>query len=220
MRASGRYDAQHQVLVVDRRLDDRVGAWVLTPLVVESTGARLAVVRGFVDDGAAAPPVPTGRVTVHGTLQPQEGLPETFEPQPPGRWQTVDLATGVNLWGGDIYNGFVFASREDPPATGASAQVTPVPPPTVGGEGINWRNAAYAVQWWIFAGFALYIWWRSVRDDHEARLAARGADTGVPGAGPQPVPVDAVGPDSHVSPESAAAPPVDPSTTPSGGASR
>lgn len=176
VRASGHYDARHQVLVVDRRLGDRLGAWVLTPLVVDSTGARLAVVRGFVDAGAAAPPVPSGQVTVHGTLQPQEGPPETFEPQTPGHWQTVDLASAVNLWGGDIYNAFVFASSEEPPATGAAAQVTAVPPPTVGNEGINWRNAAYAVQWWIFAGFALYIWWRSVRDDHEARLAAPAAD--------------------------------------------
>ena len=45
--AAGRYDAAHQFLVVDRRLGGEAGSWVVTPLVVETTGARLAVLRGF-----------------------------------------------------------------------------------------------------------------------------------------------------------------------------
>ena len=30
---------------------------------------------------------------------------------------------------------------------------------------IQWRNAAYAVQWWVFALFALWVWFRMVREE-------------------------------------------------------
>ncbi len=40
----------------------------------------------------------------------------------------------------------------------------PVPPLDTGG-GLQLRNAAYAVQWWLFAAFALLLWWRMVRQD-------------------------------------------------------
>ena len=48
--ATGRYDGPEQVLVTPRRLRGVPGYWVVTPLVVRSTGARIAVVRGFVTD--------------------------------------------------------------------------------------------------------------------------------------------------------------------------
>jgi predicted component of type VI protein secretion system len=49
-----------------------------------------------------------------------------------------------------------------------------VPPPAPGETGLSWRNAAYALQWWIFAAFAAYMWVRMVRDDaeHDRREAA------------------------------------------------
>ncbi|WP_052466122.1 SURF1 family protein [Mobilicoccus massiliensis] len=169
VRATGTYDPAHQVLVVDRRLGDRLGVWVLTPLVTDTTGARLAVVRGFVGQGDPIPAPPPGTVTVRGVLEPQEGPPEEPRLLPEGQVQSVDVASLVNEWSGDVYNGFVLASAEDPPAR--DAQLTHVPPPQVDLGGINWRNAAYALQWWIFAGFVVYIWWRMVRDDHELTLA-------------------------------------------------
>jgi surfeit locus 1 family protein len=42
-----------------------------------------------------------------------------------------------------------------------------VPPPALVNSGLSWRNAAYAFQWWIFALFAGYMWWRMVRDDFQ-----------------------------------------------------
>lgn len=168
--AAGRYDAENQVLVAGRRLGDQVGTWVLTPLVVDATGARLAIIRGFVPEGTSPPPPPPGPVTVAGTLQPQEGPPDQRQPMPEGQVQTVDLSSFVNTWPSDVYNAFVFADTETPPATGAAAQVTPVPPPAVDPGGLNWRNFAYAIQWWIFAAFVVYVWWRLVRDDYRLSL--------------------------------------------------
>ncbi|MEI2648420.1 MAG: hypothetical protein V9G15_05285 [Dermatophilaceae bacterium] len=46
-----------------------------------------------------------------------------------------------------------------------------VPPPDLP-SGVTLRNAAYALQWWIFALFALWMWWKMVRDDHRRSLIA------------------------------------------------
>ncbi len=29
----------------------------------------------------------------------------------------------------------------------------------------NLQNFGYAIQWWLFSGFSLYLWWRFVRDE-------------------------------------------------------
>lgn len=169
---TGTYDASTQVLVAGRRLGERQGYWVLTPLVVEASGARLPVLRGFVTDPAAASAPPGGRLTVRGVLSPPESAPNDVVTLPPGQIPSVDLAALVNVWPGDLYNAMVFASgeqRADGSAAGASAGLSRIPPPDAGSRGVQWRNLAYALQWWLFAGFALYMWWRMVREDHETR---------------------------------------------------
>jgi cytochrome oxidase assembly protein ShyY1 len=176
VQATGRYAADGQFLVAPRRLDGRDGAWVVTPLVVESTGATLAVVRGFVPESAVVPAPPGGPVTVTASLAPGESPSEApAEGQWPGAAQvrgSIDLAVLVNEWQGDLYNAFGFAVEEqagggaDLPASGLER----VPPPVIGETGLSWRNAAYALQWWIFAAFAAYMWFRMVRDDHQLDL--------------------------------------------------
>jgi len=171
--ATGRYDGSAQVLVTPRLLRGQRGYWVVTPLVVRSTGARIAVVRGFVTDPtqAAAPDV-AAEVTVSGTLTPGESPAHDISPAdkalPDGQMTALDLSTLVNRWPGVLYNAFVFATAEQPDVTSvASPAVVRVPPPALVGGGLSWRNAAYAFQWWVFALFAGYMWWRMVRDDYE-----------------------------------------------------
>ena len=38
------------------------------------------------------------------------------------------------------------------------------------------RNALYALEWWIFSLFALYIWWRAVRDATSVKPIAEASD--------------------------------------------
>jgi DNA-binding transcriptional regulator of glucitol operon len=38
----------------------------------------------------------------------------------------------------------------------------------------NIQNFGYSIQWWLFAGFALFFWWRLMRDN--ARRLALAAD--------------------------------------------
>jgi cytochrome oxidase assembly protein ShyY1 len=172
--AKGRYDGSAQVLVTPRRLRGDPGYWVVTPLVVRSTGARIAVVRGFVTDPTQAvkPDVAT-EVTVSGTLAPGEspadgtGLSSAVK-LPDGQLAALDLSLLVNRWPGSLYNAFVFATAEQPDVTSVAAPaVQRVPPPALVSGGLSWRNAAYALQWWVFALFAAFMWWRMVRDDYE-----------------------------------------------------
>jgi len=182
VRASGVYDAGQQVLVVDRRLDGAEGYWVVTPLTVTATGARLPVVRGFVRAPAdAKAPVVTGEVSVEGSLAPSESPREPLRPLGPGQLASVDVARLVNMWDGEIYNAFVFAASETPDATGAgpngasaSGTIERVPPPVLP-SGFTLRNFAYAVQWWVFAIFAMWMWWKMVRDEHRRSLLAGSA---------------------------------------------
>lgn len=209
---AGTYDGSKQILVSGRKLGDRQGFWVVTPLTVEGSQGRsgqpalMPVLRGFVADARQAPAPPAGRVEVHGTLAQSEPPPNQFRALPQGQVQTINVPQLLNRWGADMFNAFVFADAG--PGSGAlatapgeggdgAADLRAVAPPAAGVAELNWRNFGYALQWFFFGGFALYMWWRMVRED--ARLAALarddvGADAGAVGgraergATPSPVP--------------------------------
>lgn len=187
--ATGRYAVDEQVVIVDRRLAGVAGYWVVTALHTEG-GATLPVLRGFVTDPAEATAPPTGAITVSGGLAPGESpLRDAGRaPLPEGQMRSVDLAVLVNEWSGEFYNAFVFLDREQPATGVAGAEpadagalngLTHVPTPT-GEIGFQWRNGAYAAQWWVFALFAVWMWWRMVRDDHRKSRAAVGTSPDEP----------------------------------------
>lgn len=171
VRATGHYDASRQELVAGRTLNGVPGFWVLTPLVLDANGARLGVIRGFVTDpkGVPAPLTGTGQVTVDGALAPGESPDAT--PYPPGQIGAINLAVLANTWGGTVYNSFIFATGETPTATAAPIQK--FPPPQPGGGGFHLLNAGYALQWWAFACFAVYVWVRMVRDEYALTQATQ-----------------------------------------------
>lgn len=161
--AHGRYEPDKQLLVPDRVLDGERGYWVLTPIKTDS-GARLVVLRGFVTDPAEATKPGTEPVTVTGALAPGES-PGPIESEP-GRIGAVDIAALVNEWPGPMYNAFVFLTDEKPSVSGSAIVKVPPPPPSPA-TGFNLMNFMYGVQWWLFAAFAVYIYWRMLRDEVE-----------------------------------------------------
>ena len=177
--ATGTYAPQRQILVADRRLDGTPGYWVVTPLVVSDTGASLPVLRGFVADPASAPAPPRGTVAVAGGLAPSES-PRSEAGLPDGVLRSVDMSLLVNRWDTEVYNAFVFATEETAVSPDGGEQpvvlqgLTRVPPPTGESGELNLKNAMYAVQWWIFAAFGFFLWWRAVRQAHR-ELAAEAA---------------------------------------------
>jgi cytochrome oxidase assembly protein ShyY1 len=182
--ARGAWDPDRQVLVAGREQGGRTGFWVVTPLRLPDDSG-VAVVRGWVasatDPAAAASP--SGTVTVVGRLEPAEppaqrapgeagGLPE-------GQVERLSSTELIARWPYPLLTGYLIAESQRPPAAAPAPGPVPPPPPETG---LAWQNLSYAVQWWAFALFGLFFWWRLVRDDHAGTLRQDPA-----GAAPEPV---------------------------------
>ncbi len=163
--ASGVYDAGKQLRVVGQRVAGTSVDWVVTPLR-ETSGVLVTVVRGFVVAGAPLPKPPTGTVGIVGTLQASDQSGALYDP--PRSVSTYALAS---LWNTRLRDGYVVVRHSQPPQSG----VTTIPAGALHvHRGIPvWRNVAYAIQWLLFAGFVVFFWYRSSRD----QLRARGTDT-------------------------------------------
>jgi cytochrome oxidase assembly protein ShyY1 len=180
--ATGSYDPEKQVLVPGRLNGGAMGYWIVSAFAVQDapvlSGLRatpqtwIPVARGWVADPADAAAPPSGTVELTGRLLPSEApLPNTDAG--PGRASAVSVAELINVWEVSSYPGFVAASSEASGGTdvGAAGDIKPLnvgPQPPA--EKINWLNLFYAAEWVVFAGFALFIWWRLVKDDYRRDL--------------------------------------------------
>jgi surfeit locus 1 family protein len=177
----GTYVASEQVLVSHRLQPGGGGAvgWWVVGAFRTSSGAWLPVVRGWVagpgDPAADATTAPSGTVSLEGVLQPDEP-PASGAGPAPGQLTSLDAADLVNRWGTPIYNGFLVLTSQRPDVRAGGAQPQLVPPLEPQPHGIAWRNAAYAVQWWIFAGFALVMWWKMVQQAARDEAGTRGEE--------------------------------------------
>lgn len=175
--ATGQYDTRHQFLVPGRTLDGQNGFYVLTPLRVGG-GAALPVVRGWLPGDASAaersgtvPAAPAGQVTVVGAAQ----YPETTDSSqvqsgalPSGQLGIISAASLVNVLPYPVYGGWITASH---PAAPLKA-VPPAAPPNSGLDLKAFQNLGYTGQWFVFAGFVVFMWFRLVRREAEARSDA------------------------------------------------
>jgi surfeit locus 1 family protein len=161
--------AADQVYVADRLYDGRPGFWVVTPLIVDD-GAGVLVVRGWVPSSTApAAAAPVGPVQVVGTVVVSEAEDASGAAAQGRVLPSLRLPTIVGMVRYRLYDAFVMQASATPAAAVAPAIVAPPAPPT---DRAGFRNVAYAVQWWIFAAFVLFMWWRMVADDHRARAGA------------------------------------------------
>ena len=173
----GEFVAGTQILVGNRLLDDRDGLWVVQAVAVEAPavedGTVIPVVLGWTSDADRGADVPEqeGAVTVEGRLLP----PEAPLVQPPvdGEASAMSTAELANLWDLPSYAAFVVASDITAdgtavPFTAGLEQVVVGPQPQE--TAINWLNIFYAIEWVVFAGFAFFLWWRLVADDHRRTL--------------------------------------------------
>ncbi|MFE6228668.1 MULTISPECIES: SURF1 family protein [unclassified Streptomyces] len=185
--ATGTFDTAHEVVVRRRTSsDDRIGAHVLTPLVLRD-GTVVLVNRGWVPAAANqrdypdVPPAPKGEVTVTGRLKADEttgasgikdlkGLPDR---------QVMLISSGqqAELIGREVLGGYI--EQTEPEATGGSPEQIPAPDHDSIGA-----HMAYAVQWWLFAAGVPVGWFVLVRREKRDREAAAAAGDTTPGDGP------------------------------------
>ncbi|MFC8708390.1 SURF1 family protein [Streptomyces sp. NPDC057197] len=173
--ATGRYGKQ--LLVPDRELDGKQGYYVLT-LLRTGSGKALPVVRGWLPgtaDAAKAPAPPAGEVTVTGALQASESPGGngvgTRGGLPSGQTGAISAASLVNLVPYDVYDAWVTLDKAD-------AGMKAVPAKAPEGSGLDlkaFQNLGYTGEWFVFAGFVVFMWFRLVRRELEAaRDAALG----------------------------------------------
>lgn len=150
--------------------------WAVAPLVTD-TGSAILVVRGLVEEPAAAgaensavPAPPDGPVRVTGSLQPSEVRGTDPDPRD-DRVPTLSTAQLVDAVDTDLYSGFVVLTEQAPPETLPRA----APPTPDASFTAGLRNLMYAVQWWVFAGFGVFLWWRMVREE-TGQTRARATD--------------------------------------------
>ncbi|MFF2958555.1 SURF1 family protein [Streptomyces sp. NPDC057963] len=168
--ATGRY--ADQFLVPGRELDDERGFYVLNLLRTDS-GKALPVVRGWLpgEPGrTAVPAAPTGEVKVTGDLQASENAGtagvDAAGGLPDGQLGIISAASLVNLVPYDVYDAWV--TLQD---SGATSALRPVPAAAPQGTGLDlkaFQNLGYTGEWFVFAGFVLFMWFRLVRREAEA----------------------------------------------------
>jgi len=155
------------------RRDDGVAGWWVVGHAVDATGASLAVAAGWAPTEAAASQAAAAfdragdLGTVEGRYLPTESPQQSdFEHGVRSALATAEL---VNLWAepGPTYGGYLVLA-----AAPAGLTTIDAPPPSAGNE-LNLLNLFYALEWVIFAGGALYLWWRLVQDELE-RLRDQG----------------------------------------------
>lgn len=161
------------------------GDWVLRHLVTEG-GASLAVAVGFVAPGAGIPNLPTGEQALSGRYVPSES-PQLSDFEA-GERSVIAVAELINLWAevDTVYSGYLVLDQAP-----RGLETIAAPPPTAD-VSLNLLNLFYAIEWVIFGGFAVYLWWRLVKDEQEKLAAAvEEADPlAVAEKSPQPTPVD------------------------------
>jgi surfeit locus 1 family protein len=172
-------DTQNVFIVANRlqRTDDEVvsGYWVIANSGVlledgDST-ASLSVGIGFAESLSLAE---TARAELMESNQVQAFLEQTgrylqtegpvalTDPAKPYLLESFSLAQLVNLYkgaGAQSLAGFMVLDSEP----GFGLETIVIAPPEAGTQ-VNWLTLFYALEWALFAGFAVFLWWRLVED--------------------------------------------------------
>lgn len=164
-------------LVISERVNDGpTGWWVAGHLATgaDGTGPSLAVAMGWTDDEDVAKQTaaawnaggaPDGTVELTGRIVDSEAPVVPDEQGDPHEMTTLSEAALINIWqqtaSPDIYS-VNLISAEAP--SGLEKIYSPRPESATT---VNWLNIFYAVEWVVFAGFAVYFWYRLGRDAWE-----------------------------------------------------
>jgi hypothetical protein len=140
------------------------GTW-LVGRVVTGDGVSIAVALGSTPGGSGIGLTDDRRRDWVGRYLPsEEPQASDFES---GIRSSLSVAELINLWAepGPVYAGFIVL---DEPYGGLDPIRAEAPERE---ETLNLLNVLYGIEWVLFAGFAIYLWYRLVRDAVELEQA-------------------------------------------------
>ncbi|HTM84550.1 MAG TPA: SURF1 family cytochrome oxidase biogenesis protein, partial [Mycobacterium sp.] len=165
---SGTWAPKDYLLVSDRLNHGASGYWVVGHLSTNDA-VGVAVALGWTDSRERAESVLAGlsagttSAEVTGRYLASEGPQDSKFEQ--GQLSTLSEGAMVNLWhtvdAKGVYGGYIVAQD-----AAAGLDTIDSPPPSSEVE-LNWLNLFYAAEWVVFAGFAIFLWYRLVRDAWE-----------------------------------------------------
>lgn len=187
VRVTGTYRPDDYIILSDRLNGGEPGYWVTGRMTTDD--ASLLVGLGWTETEAAAASVierlqsePAAEVTITGRYVPGDAPQETDYEN--GELNALSPPTMVNLWDEldprGTYNGYVVVDQHV-----EGLELIDAPPPSVDVE-ISWLNIFYAAEWVIFAGFAIFLWWRLVKDAGEAEQLEAEVDQAAAPLGSRP----------------------------------
>ncbi|MTB83489.1 hypothetical protein GGQ24_03965 [Nocardioides sp. zg-578] len=157
---SGTWVPEGTVYIEGREHDGEDGYWAATPVEVDGGGgSALYVVRGWTPSPAEAPAPPVGPAEVTAYFEPTEGTnasdPDRTDDVLP-QVRTADLVQHVDQ---DLFSGFGIA--REPFAGLEEAELDQV---SQASAFTGLKNFLYGIEWFVFGGFAAFIWWRWSRE--------------------------------------------------------
>lgn len=162
-------DAGTQFWVADRASDGRDGYALAAPLMVDGGDTAIIVLRGWSED-VVDPPVPPDGVQEFETVLEAGG--RNTGPMDADRViERVRLPLLRSELDMDLYAA-VGLNADAEQAGGLALLDAPEPEST---WSVGLRNLMYSFQWWVFGGFAAFMWWRMCSDAVRSERAAREA---------------------------------------------
>lgn len=183
VRTTGTFAADDYGMLAGRLNNGPSGYWVIarfTPTADDARGrtAQLAVARGWAPTQQQAKAViarlegqPAASVTLVGRLLPSEAPVTPADNTDPFIMTAMSIPALANVWHGigdsDIYSSYLV-ERDTGSTTSVPAGLEAIySPPPIEQQTIDWLNIFYAAEWAIFAGFAIFLWYRVVKDAWE-----------------------------------------------------
>lgn len=151
------------VVITNRPSSGGTGSWLVRHCTTPQ-GASLAVAVGWSPETITPSEIADSATPLVGRYVPTES-PQQSDFRS-GERSALAVPELLNLWSkpGPVYGGYLVLAEapEGLLTIGTQAPVTE--------RQLNWLNLFYAAEWAIFGVFALYLWYRLVKDEWEREL--------------------------------------------------
>ncbi len=158
---------QQSTVIYGRTQDGVDGQWLVRNMMVDGSCLPVAVGFAVSIDPAEFVVIDDSPSSISGRLVPSDDI--LANDIQTDRREVIAAADLINEWNcASMFDGYVVLDQATAPLE--TIHAAPPLPQAV----LNWLNIFYAIEWIAFALFALYFWYRLVKDavEREAEAAA------------------------------------------------